>query len=120
MVFKSIPPLLNNRMKYWRLFAALVFAAVLLGIYQQTEHMDVAKRPIYGPKERGKYPEIIGPDHDFIPKGKYPDNGEFSSDTATKNDAYMQTFMFKPFMRSWDKVTGPPEPYLTDFANFHS
>jgi len=109
-------------MKYWRLFVFMIFLAMMVEVYRQTEHMSVVKRPIYGPKEHGRYPDIYGPDHDYIPKrhGKYPDNGEFSSDTATKNDAYMKTFMFKPFMRSWDKVTGPAEPYLTDFSRFHS
>jgi hypothetical protein len=49
----------------------------------------------------------------------YEDDGEFSSDTATRNSAYMNVFTFKPFAKTNFPVSGPPEPYLSDFANFH-
>ena len=49
----------------------------------------------------------------------YEDDGEFSSNTATRNAAYMNVFTFKPYAKTNFPVTGPPEPYLSDFANFH-
>jgi len=49
----------------------------------------------------------------------YEDDGEFSSDTATRNAAYMNVFTFKPFAKTNFPVSAPPEPYLSDFANFH-
>lgn len=49
----------------------------------------------------------------------YEDDGEFSSDTATRNAAYMNVFTFKPYAKTNFPVSGPPEPYLSDFANFH-
>jgi hypothetical protein len=49
----------------------------------------------------------------------YEDDGEFSSNTATRNAAYMNVFTFKPYAKTNFPVSGPPEPYLSDFANFH-
>jgi hypothetical protein len=49
----------------------------------------------------------------------YEDDGEFSSDTATRNAAYMNVFTFKPFAKTNFPISEPPEPYLSDFANFH-
>jgi len=49
----------------------------------------------------------------------YEDDGEFGSNTATRNAAYMNVFTFKPYAKTNFPVSGPPEPYLSDFANFH-
>jgi hypothetical protein len=49
----------------------------------------------------------------------YEDDGEFNSNTATRNAAYMNVFTFKPYAKTNFPVSGPPEPYLSDFANFH-
>jgi hypothetical protein len=49
----------------------------------------------------------------------YEDDGEFNSSTATRNAAYMNVFTFKPYAKTNFPVSGPPEPYLSDFANFH-
>ena len=49
----------------------------------------------------------------------YEDDGEFNSNTATRNAAYMNVFTFKPYAKTNFSATGPPEPYLSDFANFH-
>lgn len=49
----------------------------------------------------------------------YDDNGEFRSDTATRNAAYMNVFTFKPYAKMDFPTSGPPQPYLTDFATFH-
>jgi hypothetical protein len=107
-----------------------VFALSL--ILKPTENMTTCSRPVYGPKSEGDYPEIYGPNGDGFGKdgkkdkekdlekrGMYPDDGEFSSSTASKNEAYAGVFMYKPFMVSWDPVTAPPEPHLTDFSKFH-
>jgi hypothetical protein len=82
---------------------------------------------VYGPKSEKEYPEIYGPNGDGWGnkekqkerRGMYPDDGEFSSNTATKNEAYAGVFMYNPFMVSWDPVTAPPAPYLSDFSSFH-
>jgi hypothetical protein len=49
----------------------------------------------------------------------YEDDGEFNSNTATRNAAYMNVFTFKPYAKTNFPVSAPPEPYLSDFANFH-
>lgn len=49
----------------------------------------------------------------------YEDDGEFRSDTATRNAAYMNVFTFQPYAKMDFPVSGPPQPYLSDFANFH-
>lgn len=115
-------------MKHWQLVAFILCVFALSVILKPTENMSTCSRPVYGPKSHGEYPEIYGPNGDGWGKGgkkekerrgMYPDDGEFSSNTATKNEAYAGVFMYKPFMVSWDPVTAPPEPYLTDFAGFH-
>jgi hypothetical protein len=58
-------------------------------------------------------------DGDMQQSAMYEDDGEFSSDTATRNAAYMNVFTFKPYAKTNFPVSGPPEPYLSDFANFH-
>jgi hypothetical protein len=121
-------------MKSWQLIAFILCVFALSLILKPTENMSTCSRPVYGPKSDGEYPEVYGPDKDDwgkdkdvlgkdkmnpLQQGMYPDDGEFSSNTATKNQAYAGVFMYKPFMASWDPVTSPPEPYLTDFAGFH-
>jgi len=49
----------------------------------------------------------------------YDDDGEFRSDTATRNAAYMNVFTFQPYAKMDFPTSGPPQPYLTDFATFH-
>ena len=49
----------------------------------------------------------------------YEDDGEFRSDTATRNAAYMNVFTFKPYAKMDFPTSGPPQPYLSDFASFH-
>ena len=117
-------------MKPWHLIAFILCVFALSLIFKQTENMSTCSRPIYGPNKDGQYPEIYGPKGNGWGNGKkagtseeskgmYPDDGEFSSNTASKNEAYAGVFMYKPFMASWDPVTSPPEPYLTDFSGFH-
>ena len=93
------------------------------------------KRPIQGPvgMDGKSYPEVYGPDGVARSAGgpdskvpgageqtvTYEDDGEFSSNTASRNPAYMNVFTFKPFAKTNFPVLGPPEPYLSDFANFH-
>ncbi len=97
------------------------------------------KRPIYGPqaldieKNSRVYPEVYGPSRANIQNHKtemdvttptsttatYEDDGEFRSDTATRNAAYMNVFSFKPYAKMDFPASGPPQPYLSDFANFH-
>jgi len=96
-------------------------------ILKPFEKMSTCSRPLEGPRSEGGYPEVYGPNGDGLPKeksktekrGMYPDDGEFSSNTATKNEAYAGVFMYKPFMKSWNPTTSPPEPYLSDFSGFH-
>ena len=115
-------------MKHWQLFAFILCVFALSLILKPTENMTTCSRPVYGPQSEGDYPEIYGPngedgktdkENDLEKRGMYPDDGEFSSSTASKNEAYAGVFMYKPFMVSWDPVTAPPEPYLTDFSKFH-
>lgn len=49
----------------------------------------------------------------------YEDDGEFRSDTATRNAAYMNVFTFQPYAKMDFPTSGPPQPYLSDFASFH-
>jgi hypothetical protein len=92
------------------------------------------------------YPELYGPDNvgyvgekqgktatsgisttagkavDITPtstSATYEDDGEFRSDTATRNAAYMNVFTFQPYAKMDFPTSGPPQPYLSDFANFH-
>lgn len=112
-------------MKHWQLVAFVLCVFALSLILKPTENMTTSSRPVYGPKPHGEYPELYGPNGDGWGKkketrrGMYPDDGEFSSNTATKNEAYAGVFMYKPFMVSWDPVTAPPSPYLSDFSEFH-
>ena len=118
-------------MKHWQLVAFILCVFALSVIFKQTENMSTCSRRVYGPKSDTEYPEIYGPDGQEVGKkeketekekekqGMYPDDGEFSSNTASKNEAYSEVFMYKPFMVSWDPVTAPPAPYLSDFSSFH-
>ena len=129
-------------------YITFVAAVIVLGwIFRPLdEHMTVqtSKHPIYGPKGVNvekcarTYPELYGPDGlgykglsksadsgknaDMTPTSTtamYEDNGEFQSDTATRNAAYMNVFTFKPYAKMDFPSSGPPQPYLSDFANFH-
>jgi len=117
-------------MKTWQLVAFLLCMLALSLILKPFEKMSTCSRPLQGPRTERDYPEVYGPNGDGFPSQKneipnaekqamYPDNGEFSSDTATKNQAYAGVFMYKPFMKSWNPETSPPEPYLNDFSGFH-
>lgn len=55
-----------------------------------------------------------------LPSATYEDDGEFRSDTSTRNAAYMNVFTFKPYAKTNFPVSGPPQPYLSNFAKFHS
>jgi hypothetical protein len=128
-------------------YIAFISSVVVIGwIFRPVEHMSsgTCKRPIYGPSGMdGKtYPEVYGPDrfvygdrrgdssnssggggssnsNDQNQAAMYEDDGEFGSNTATRNAAYMNVFTFKPYAKTNFPVSGPPEPYLSDFANFH-
>jgi len=116
-------------------YITFISAIIVLGwIFRPVEHMSngTCKRPIYGPTgmDGKSYPEVYGPDGvaRSVGKGKQvsnsatnntEDDGEFGSNTATRNPAYMNVFTFKPFAKTNFPVLGPPEPYLSDFANFH-
>ena len=111
-------------------YMTFISAIIVLGwIFRPVEHMSngTCKRPIYGPTgmDGKSYPEVYGPDGVARTTGKdeqsttQEDNGEFGSNTATRNPAYMNVFTFKPFAKTNFPVSGPPEPYLSDFANFH-
>ena len=133
-------------MKYVYYIAFISIVVVIGWIFRPVEHMSsgTCKRPIYGPSGMdGKtYPEVYGPDrfvygdrrgdssnssggggssnsNDQNQAAMYEDDGEFSSNTATRNAAYMNVFTFKPYAKTNFPVSGPPEPYLSDFANFH-
>jgi len=133
-------------MKYVYYIAFISIVVVMGWIFRPVEHMSsgTCKRPIYGPSGMdGKtYPEVYGPDRfvygdrrgdssnssgggglsnssDQNQAAMYEDDGEFSSNTATRNAAYMNVFTFKPYAKTNFPVSGPPEPYLSDFANFH-
>jgi hypothetical protein len=133
-------------MKYVYYIAFISIVVVMGWIFRPVEHMSsgTCKRPIYGPSGMdGKtYPEVYGPDrfvygdrrgdssnssggggssnsNDQNQAAMYEDDGEFSSNTATRNAAYMNVFTFKPYAKTNFPVSGPPEPYLSDFANFH-
>lgn len=128
-------------MSYLYYFAFVSIIIVLGWLFRPTEeHMTIgtSKNPIYGPKgvDAEKcarvYPEVYGPDGQTIQIHKreldttptsttamYEDDGEFRSDTATRNAAYMNVFSFQPYAKMDFPVSGPPQPYLTDFAGFH-
>ena len=134
-------------MKYVYYIAFISIVVVIGWIFRPVEHMSsgTCKRPIYGPVgvDGKTYPEVYGPNK-FVYADRrdgtsnnsgggggstnssglnqaamYEDDGEFSSNTATRNAAYMNVFTFKPFAKTNFPVSGPPEPYLSDFANFH-
>lgn len=48
------------------------------------------------------------------------DDGTVSSDTATTNPMFSQIFTFNPHFQVSFPVSGPPQPYLTDFSKMHS
>lgn len=48
------------------------------------------------------------------------DDGTVSSDTATKNPLFSTVFTFNPYFQVSFPVSGPPQPYLTDFSKMHS
>jgi hypothetical protein len=125
-------------------YLAFVTGVIVLGwIFRPVEHMEVgtSKHPVYGPKAvdvqkcARTYPELYGPDgvgykgqkKDAASVGTtptsttamYEDDGEFRSDTATRNAAYMNVFTFQPYAKMDFPTSGPPQPYLSDFANFH-
>ena len=126
------------RMKYVYYIAFISIVVVIGWIFRPVEHMSsgTCKRRIYGPvgMDGKTYPEVYGPDR-FVygdrrgggssnssgqdQAAMYEDDGEFSSNTATRNAAYMNVFTFKPYAKTNFPVSGPPEPYLSDFANFH-
>jgi hypothetical protein len=133
-------------MKYVYYIAFISIVVVIGWIFRPVEHMSsgTCKRRIYGPvgMDGKTYPEVYGPDR-FVygdrrgggssnssggssnssgenqQAAMYEDDGEFSSNTATRNAAYMNVFTFKPYAKTNFPVSGPPEPYLSDFANFH-
>jgi hypothetical protein len=128
-------------MKYIYYIAFVSIIIVLGWVFRPVEeHMTLGtcKRQIYGPKAVDSekcarvYPEVYGPNGSNTQNRKkeldatptsttamYEDDGEFRSDTATRNAAYMNVFTFKPYAKMDFPATGPPQPYLSDFANFH-
>lgn len=128
-------------------YLAFITAVIVIGwIFRPVEeHMTfgTSKNEIYGPKgvDAEKcariYPQVYGPtESGFRGTSKdnkstgdvtsptsttamYDDDGEFRSDTATRNAAYMNVFTFQPYAKMDFPTSGPPQPYLSDFASFH-
>ena len=48
------------------------------------------------------------------------DDGTVSSDTATSNPLFQQVYAFNPHFQTSFPVSGPPQPFLTDFSKMHS
>ena len=66
----------------------------------------------------GEYPEIFGPDSVLVPgaqRKKKPSNGKHSSDGDRTEDVYD----YNPDLAKAFPMSGPPEPYLTDFSKLH-
>lgn len=133
-------------MKY-TYFITFITVVIVIGwiLRPVEEHMTngTCKRSIYGPqgvdaeKCARVYPEVYGPNGSGFKGNRkdqqstgdvtmptsttamYEDDGEFRSDTATRNAAYMNVFTFQPYAKMDFPTSGPPEPYLTDFAGFH-
>lgn len=115
---------------------AFIAMMILAGwMIRPVESMTLKEDEIYGPKGvdfdkcKKVYPRIyspsagLAPDHrqrSEEPSATYPDDGEFRSDTATQNAAYMNVFTYQPFLSGeFPLPEGPPEPYLNDFSRFH-
>ena len=63
-----------------------------------------------------KTPSEMGPNSDFNPDQAPPDDGSYSSDIATKQNAI---YFYKPFATlPFPKADGPPVPFLNDFKVF--
>lgn len=117
-------------------FFAFIALMIFIGwVMRPTEHMTLQDDEIYGPKGvdtnqcKKVYPRIFSPKAGWAPEQKprseeihvkYPDDGEFRSDTASQNAAYMNVFTYQPFMSGeFPLADGPPEPYLNDFSRIH-
>ena len=48
------------------------------------------------------------------------DDGIVSSDTATSNPLFSQVYTSNPYFQTSFPVSGPPQPFLTDFSKMHS
>ena len=48
------------------------------------------------------------------------DDGTVSSDTATSNPLFQQVYAYNPEFQTSFPVSGPPQPFLTDFSKMHS
>lgn len=94
------------------------------------ESVGVSEYPIYGPTAKkpepepkpkpggdGKddsrsYPDIYGPDVELVP-GTKPKSNKHKSD-----DPDDPTYEFNPDLQKAFPTSGPPQPFLTDFAPF--
>jgi len=118
-------------------FAIFIICVLLTAWFMRRRERMEDKNPIFGPKrvDREKcervYPDMYGPVKDGWGRNylkvsqdeedaKYPDNGEFQSNTATKNAAYMNVFTYPAYTApDFPTTNGPPEPYLNDFSGLH-
>lgn len=48
------------------------------------------------------------------------DDGIVSSDTATQNPLFSEVYTFNPYFQVSFPVSGPPQPFLTNFSKLHS
>ena len=119
---------------YFMVFIAMMILAGWM--IRPVESMTLKGDEIYGPKGvdtgvcQKVYPRIYNPRDGWAPEHKrmekkdsdflYPDDGEFRSDTATQNAAYMNVFTYQPYLSGeFPLPEGPPEPYLNDFSRIH-
>jgi hypothetical protein len=117
-------------------FFGFIILIIMAGWFiRPIENMEAQEDEIYGPKgvdprnSNKVYPRIFSPKAGWAPERKprseeihlkYPDDGEFRSDTASQNAAYMNVFTYQPFLSGeFPLPEGPPEPYLNDFSRIH-
>ena len=89
-----------------------------------------SQAPIYGPKApqappaptktdgtsktsgSGVYPEIYGPEYQGVPGMKQASAKHASDDTSD------ETYDYNPDLQKAFPMSGPPQPFLTDFSGF--
>ena len=108
----------------------LFFLIVLFLLGQQKEHMEQRTHKLQGPEDANLYdPSFKHPhnkrEHDvpYTPAGEFGpdseqipvDNGLFESNNASRQ---YSIYFYKPFASLPFPTSGPPQPYVTDFAPF--
>lgn len=62
----------------------------------------------------GTYPDIYGPEYQGVPGMKQSNCSKASSDDTSCDD----TYDYNPDLKKAFPTSGPPQPFLTDFAKF--